>query len=691
MTSVEGSTLSFEPSGESSEVIRAMGIEYPAGMQGLNNVEGNDLSPVVGDNEEDDESTKSSELPADGKYHCSEKAELIMSSDHGVDTLLRRLKENVLTMKEIASFVRRRAATEDEHARSLVKLLRAEQDIIKKREFKGQSFERNLSIGLQIESRLSDNAAKLASRLNEISEELAESGRRTDAVRKQLKESGLRQERTVIEAEQLVEKSKFKYDGSMEDVDRLNAVKAGQDYLGPKRSVKNFGFKSQKSDHSLLKHEDETRTKAESAYNELRNRMDSAYSLRRELETKLRPATVSALKTAIIESDAILTIMLQKYSFLIGRRCYDDAITLRPLPDTNTGRTSLSYQAAIANINNEADFDEYIRETYKKIDFSKRPLPVTAVNKPQPPSSLNADQNNLYSSSNPAATSSQPKLPQILGNGPSLQSQLQPLNRLSGASSKEGITAEATAGTFSKPDQGSQDQWYPAEEGPVTVGYDTPKEAVSEWAASLPPNLPKVFGADISDVCEQDGTTVPLVVFQCTKCVEEFGINSQGIYRRSGSAVQVESIKQMFERNRAAELRTPADFMYDINIVAVAVKQYFRELPDPLLTIERYHGFIEAAKVEDDDIRCRSIHELINSLPDANYATLRYLAFHLDKISQNEANNKMNIQNLAIVWAPNLLIKDHVADTALQCRVIESILRHVREIFEEDDYAESVQ
>lgn len=43
------------------------------------------------------------------------------------------------------------------------------------------------------------------------------------------------------------------------------------------------------------------------------------------------------------------------------------------------------------------------------------------------------------------------------------------------------------------------------------------------------------------------------------------------------------------------EFRDPANFFHDVNSVAGLLKQFFRELPDPLLTTEHYAGFIEAA------------------------------------------------------------------------------------------------
>jgi hypothetical protein len=43
------------------------------------------------------------------------------------------------------------------------------------------------------------------------------------------------------------------------------------------------------------------------------------------------------------------------------------------------------------------------------------------------------------------------------------------------------------------------------------------------------------------------------------------------------------------------DFRNPENFFHDVNSVAGLLKQFFRDLPDPLLTTEHYTGFIEAA------------------------------------------------------------------------------------------------
>lgn len=140
----------------------------------------------------------------------------------------------------------------------------------------------------------------------------------------------------------------------------------------------------------------------------------------------------------------------------------------------------------------------------------------------------------------------------------------------------------------------------------------------------------------------------------------------------------------------------------DINVVSGALKLWFRELPEPLLTAGLYKGFIEAAKVDNDRLRHIKLHEQVNELPDPNYATLKYFMGHLDKIRRKEGINQMSASNLSIVFGPTLLGEGgglNLENMNLQCKVsdpseleltqkaIETILEKYQEIFVEEDDA----
>ena len=135
------------------------------------------------------------------------------------------------------------------------------------------------------------------------------------------------------------------------------------------------------------------------------------------------------------------------------------------------------------------------------------------------------------------------------------------------------------------------------------------------------------------------------------------------------------------------DFRNPEAFFHDVNSVAGLLKQFFRDLPDPLLTSEHYSAFIEASKAEDDTIRRDSLHAIINALPDPNYATLRAITLHLHRVVENAPINRMKSSNLAIVWGPTLMgagSGGKIQDAGWQVKVVQTILDSCYQIFDDD-------
>uniref|UniRef100_A0A3Q3AYC2 Rho GTPase activating protein 1 n=1 Tax=Kryptolebias marmoratus TaxID=37003 RepID=A0A3Q3AYC2_KRYMA len=88
--------------------------------------------------------------------------------------------------------------------------------------------------------------------------------------------------------------------------------------------------------------------------------------------------------------------------------------------------------------------------------------------------------------------------------------------------------------------------------------------------------------------------------------------------------------------------------MEDVHLAAVILKTFLRELPEPLLTYQLYNDIVNFA--------CKSEHiSLVESLPEENLASLRYLITFLAQVSANSEVNKMTNSNLAVVFGPNLL------------------------------------
>ncbi|KAI0506179.1 hypothetical protein F5B22DRAFT_625029 [Xylaria bambusicola] len=237
----------------------------------------------------------------------------------------------------------------------------------------------------------------------------------------------------------------------------------------------------------------------------------------------------------------------------------------------------------------------------------------------------------------------------------------------------------------------------PPQGGPSAFATPPPPQELAARSASPPktygnPNagMKQVFGVSLARLYERDQFAVPMVVHQCIQAVDLYGLAVEGIYRLSGSSMHVNKLKSLFDTDQESHIldfRNPENFFHDVNSVAGLLKQFLRDLPEPLLTSENYSAFIEAAKQDDDIVRRDSMHAIINGLPDPNYATLRALTLHLHRVMENSTVNRMNSQNLAIVFGPTLMGTapgSNIADAAWQVRVVDTILQNTYQIFDED-------
>jgi hypothetical protein len=131
---------------------------------------------------------------------------------------------------------------------------------------------------------------------------------------------------------------------------------------------------------------------------------------------------------------------------------------------------------------------------------------------------------------------------------------------------------------------------------PMTAPANPLPPPGNSFQQNLPPLRP-VFGVSLEDLYARDGTAVPMIVYQCLQAIELFGLDVEGIYRLSGSANHINHMKSLFDNDSSqVDFTNPESFYHDVNSVAGLLKQFFRELPDPLFTSQYYSDFINAAR-----------------------------------------------------------------------------------------------
>ncbi|CAH2324806.1 SLIT-ROBO Rho GTPase-activating 1 isoform X4 [Pelobates cultripes] len=95
-------------------------------------------------------------------------------------------------------------------------------------------------------------------------------------------------------------------------------------------------------------------------------------------------------------------------------------------------------------------------------------------------------------------------------------------------------------------------------------------------------------------ILKESGQIIPLIVESCIRFINLYGLQHQGIFRVSGSQVEVNDIKNAFERGE--DPLTDDQNNHDINSVAGVLKLYFRGLENPLFPKERFNDLISCIR-----------------------------------------------------------------------------------------------
>lgn len=161
-------------------------------------------------------------------------------------------------------------------------------------------------------------------------------------------------------------------------------------------------------------------------------------------------------------------------------------------------------------------------------------------------------------------------------------------------------------------------------------------------------------------------------------------MNVEGIYRKSGGNSQVQQVREGFERNLVDFDLSDPDL--DINAVTSALKQYFRKLPNPLITYDVYDRLLETTTVPEASLRTESMRQALNELPRVHYEVLEYLMQHLTRVAALEKQNLMTSMNLAVVFAPTIMRPEslgrELTDTKSKNEAVIWMMENVSTIFQ---------
>ncbi|XP_034416206.1 rho GTPase-activating protein 21 isoform X2 [Cyclopterus lumpus] len=248
----------------------------------------------------------------------------------------------------------------------------------------------------------------------------------------------------------------------------------------------------------------------------------------------------------------------------------------------------------------------------------------------------------------------------------------------------------------------------PEQERKNTHKDDTsPPKDKGMWRKGLPglmrkpferkPSPGVTFGVRLDD-CPPAHTNkfVPLIVEVCCKLVEDRGLEYTGIYRVPGNNAAISNMQEELNNKGMNDIDIQDDKWRDLNVISSLLKSFFRKLPEPLFTNDRYADFIDGNRTQDPVERLKVLKRLLHELPDHHYETLKFLSAHLKTVADNSEKNKMEPRNLAIVFGPTLVrttednmthMVTHMPD---QYRIVEALIQNYEWFFTDDGTGDPV-
>uniref|UniRef100_A0AAY4DEE8 Myosin IXB n=1 Tax=Denticeps clupeoides TaxID=299321 RepID=A0AAY4DEE8_9TELE len=185
------------------------------------------------------------------------------------------------------------------------------------------------------------------------------------------------------------------------------------------------------------------------------------------------------------------------------------------------------------------------------------------------------------------------------------------------------------------------------------------------------------YQVSIMQSCDQCFSYIWAMEKACMCKMPEQNYHRLYIQLKSGSANRM---KELYQRLQAGNVCLED---YPIHTVTGLVKQWLRELPDPLMTFTHYSDFLRATELPEKLDQIPAIYKVLELLPPSHFNTLERLIFHLVRVSKEEVNNRMNPNSLAIVFAPCILRCPDSADPLMSMKDVAKTTMCVEMIINE--------
>lgn len=159
-----------------------------------------------------------------------------------------------------------------------------------------------------------------------------------------------------------------------------------------------------------------------------------------------------------------------------------------------------------------------------------------------------------------------------------------------------------------------------------------------------------VFGVPLIVHVQRTGQPLPQSIQQALRYLRSNCLDQVGLFRKSGVKSRIHALRQMnesFPENVSYEDQSAYD-------VADMVKQFFRDLPEPLFTNKLSETFLHIYQYVPKEQQLQAVQAAILLLADENREALQTLLCFLHDVVNLVEENQMTPMNLAVCLAPSL-------------------------------------
>ncbi|KAM3601020.1 uncharacterized protein V6R79_006153 [Siganus canaliculatus] len=176
-----------------------------------------------------------------------------------------------------------------------------------------------------------------------------------------------------------------------------------------------------------------------------------------------------------------------------------------------------------------------------------------------------------------------------------------------------------------------------------------------------------VFGVPLIIHVQRCGFPLPLCLQQALSHLRTHCLDQVGLFRKSGVKSRIQALRQQCEQSPDS-VSYEDQSAYD---VADMVKQFFRDLPEPLLTSKLGETFLHIYQYVPKEQRLQAVRAAILLMPDENREVLQTLLYFLRDVTSLVEENQMTPMNLAVCLGPSLFHLSILKNETLSPRSIQ--------------------